>query len=70
MFSNHDRAALNDPALRADSTAKAYVLESLREGAKNTLYAGNAWAFRHGMEKAGQAGTGEDTEGGESEEGL
>lgn len=70
VFSSHDRAALNDPALRADSTAKAYVLESLQEGNKNTLYAGNAWASRHGMEKAGQAGTETDTAGGESEEDL
>lgn len=46
-----DRVALDDPRLRADSSATAYA--SARAGGTATLYAGQAYARRHDIELVG-----------------
>lgn len=54
VFSEADRSALNDPELKAYSSATAYVLVSQDEHGTDTQYAGGAWASRHGMDLADQ----------------
>lgn len=49
-ISDKDRAALNDPGLRADESRYAYKLE---RGAEPTRFAGEAWAKKHGFDFAG-----------------
>jgi cytochrome c oxidase cbb3-type subunit 2 len=44
-----DRAALNDPALEASESRTAYRLQS---GEEPSLYAGEAWARKHGFDFA------------------
>jgi cytochrome c oxidase cbb3-type subunit 2 len=46
-ISDSDRAALNDPALRADESHYAY---KLYRGEEPTRFAGEAWAKKHGFD--------------------
>lgn len=46
-ISDSDRAALNDPALRAEESHYAYKLE---RGKEPTRFAGEAWARKHGFD--------------------
>jgi len=59
-ISLEDREVLNDPELKASSTDTAYMPSSFRNEQVNALFAGSAWADRHGLEQAGEtAKTGE-----------
>ena len=55
-LSEADRAALNDPALEASESHYAYRLQS---GQQPSLYAGEAWARKHGFDFAAARAPGE-----------
>ena len=51
-ISKRDRQALNDPELEAPSSKRAYGGKNSGDQKKATDLAGDAWAYRHGLEKA------------------
>ncbi len=50
-----DRAALNDPGLKASTSQQAYA--PLPRAQHDAVYGGDAWAERHGMDVLGPDGT-------------
>ena len=51
-LSDADREALNDPELKAARSKEAYGLKAKTADGKS-IYGGNAWASRRGMEVVG-----------------
>ena len=62
-----DRAALNDPALKAPNSRRAYA--PLSNAPRSVAYGGEAWAERHGMEHLNPASAAEPSSSMEQERG-
>jgi len=54
LISETHRQALNDPAVRAESSRSAYVPDAEQVLIDDSSYAGSAWADRRGLERVGK----------------